>query len=86
MSTDVSGVSCPLPARTPNSGVYTTDSASTVRPRGLTHVDVHPRAQHGCDRCPPTPCVCGWTIGTCPEAFEHRRAYAGSETTWRVSA
>jgi hypothetical protein len=52
----------------------------------LTHRDIHTRPQHGCTLCPPVPCVCGWTVGTCEYAFEHRRGHAGSESTWREVA
>lgn len=52
----------------------------------VTHKDIHTRPQHGCTLCPPTPCACGWTVGTCPDAFEHRRGYAGAETTWIEAA
>lgn len=52
----------------------------------VTHRDIHTRPQHGCDRCPPTPCVCGWRVGTCPQASEHRRGFAGAELTWIEAA
>lgn len=52
----------------------------------LTHADIHTRPQHGCTLCPPTPCSCGWTVGTCEFAFEHRRDFAGAESTWREVA
>ncbi|RKR92864.1 hypothetical protein BDK92_7346 [Micromonospora pisi] len=44
------------------------------------HRGVHPVAQADCIICPSVPCPeCG--ITGCPEAFEHRRAYAGREAT-----
>jgi hypothetical protein len=56
-------------------------------PNLVWHRDrIHPKAQHGCGLCPPTPCVCGWSDGTCPDYFEHRRGDAGSETSWREVA
>jgi hypothetical protein len=53
---------------------------------GVTHKDIHAKPQHGCGRCPPTPCVCGWTVGMCSDAFEHRRGFAGAEQSWREVA
>lgn len=52
----------------------------------ITHKDIHTVPQHGCDDCPPVPCVCGHTGSTCPDAFEHRRGFAGAESTWREAA
>lgn len=50
------------------------------------HLLFHPRPQHGCDRCPDVPCPwCDWDEGTCPDAWEHYRLWAGSETSWRRS-
>lgn len=48
------------------------------------HSNVHTRPQSDCPTCPPVACPCG-VLG-CPDGFEHRRAYAGSETTWRAVA
>jgi hypothetical protein len=80
MLTDISGVPAPAATRNHEAGTpFTPD-------RGWHRTSIHTRPQHGCDRCPPTPCVCGHTDGTCPQAFEHRRAHAGSETTWRETA
>jgi hypothetical protein len=67
----------------PNSGTTAVDVHPRAFVPSLTHTDIHPKAQHGCERCPPTPCGCGWIVGTCPQAFEHRRTAASSETYWR---
>lgn len=48
------------------------------------HTDIHVRPQPGCQLCPPTACPCG-TVD-CPDVFDHRREWAGSETTWREVA
>ncbi|MEV2239442.1 hypothetical protein [Micromonospora sp. NPDC049891] len=48
------------------------------------HTEIHTRPQPGCDRCPPTACPCGRF--DCPDVFDHRREWAGSETTWREVA
>jgi hypothetical protein len=42
---------------------------------------VHPVTRGDCVECLPAPCVCGRML--CPDAFEHRRAHAGSEASWR---
>jgi hypothetical protein len=47
---------------------------------------IHVKPQHGCPDCPPVPCVCGHAGSTCPDAFEHRRGFAGAESTWREAA
>ncbi|QKW15309.1 hypothetical protein [Verrucosispora sp. NA02020] len=48
------------------------------------HTMIHTRPQAGCPLCPPTACPCGRF--DCPDVFEHRRSFAGSETTWREVA
>jgi hypothetical protein len=86
MSLDDNARSRSAPTDGRESGTTTVDVHAPVFVPSLTHRDIHTRPQHGCDRCPRVPCVCGWTVGLCPQAFEHRREYASSETTWRVSA
>ena len=41
---------------------------------------VHPVALASCLECVPAPCPCGRVL--CPDAFEHRREIASSETYW----
>lgn len=41
---------------------------------------VHPVTRSDCRECLPAPCVCGGVL--CPDAFEHRREVASSETYW----
>lgn len=86
MIADRSRVSHSTATAPPESGTTAVNLHPTAFVPSLTHRDIHTKPQHGCDRCPRVPCVCGWTVGTCPLAFEHRREYAGSESAWRVSA
>jgi hypothetical protein len=80
MSIDVRGTPVPSTTHLPK-----LDTPHT--PNLAWHQDrIHPKAQHGCPLCLPTPCVCGWSDGTCPDYFEHRRGYAGAEQTWREVA
>jgi hypothetical protein len=44
---------------------------------------IHTRPQHDCPLCPPVACSCGHSDGLCPDYFEHRREWAGSEQSWR---
>lgn len=43
----------------------------------------HPRPVHGCPKCPPAPCKCGFDAGVCPDVGEHYRQWASSELAWR---
>ena len=64
-----------------------TGGANTVplRPVASFHhrAHVHPVTRGDCLECLPAPCVCGSYL--CPQAFEHHREHAGSETTWRLA-
>ncbi len=67
--------------------INVTDLDECFKPNIEWHrTQIHLAPQHGCALCPPTPCACGWRDSLCPNYFEHRRDYAGAETTWREAA
>lgn len=74
MSPQPSGVSTPPTTRPP--------SSITARPvASLEHrAFVHPVMRGDCVECVPAPCPCGRVL--CPDAFEHRREVASSESYW----